>query len=98
MIRKSYYNDGNACRVTFRFEPDSETVSSVNLVSEVDDWDTVARPMTRRKDGSFSTSVTMRPGRYRFRYLVDGQRWVNDHNADDFVDNGHGDVDGVVDV
>lgn len=98
MIQKSYYGRGNQCRVTFRYTPDTE-VSTVNLVSEFDDWDESARPLIRRKDGSFSVSIVTRPGnRYRFRYLVDGERWVNDEQADDYVENAYGGTDGVIEV
>ena len=36
--------------------------------------------------------------RYRFRYLLDGRRWENDWEADDYVDNDHGGQDSVVDL
>lgn len=98
MIQKSYYGSGNQCRVTFRYTPDRE-VSSVNLVSELDDWDQSARPLTRRKDGSYSVSIVMRPGsRYRFRYLIDGDQWENDDQADAYVQNDFGGTDSVVEV
>ena len=56
-------------------------------------------PMTRRKDGRFSVTVTLSQGRsYRFRYLIDGERWENDSAADEYVDNGFGSKDGLVTV
>jgi hypothetical protein len=36
--------------------------------------------------------------RYRFRYILDGQRWENDWEADDYVDNDYGGQDSVVDL
>jgi 1,4-alpha-glucan branching enzyme len=96
MINKSFYNNGNTCRVTFRHVP-VETAESVHLVSDLDNWDTTARPMTRRKDGSFSTSLVLRSGtQVQFRYLVDGETWINDDQADEFVNNDYGEADGVV--
>jgi 1,4-alpha-glucan branching enzyme len=96
MISKSYYNNGRTCRVTFRVQPD-ESAQSVNLVSSHDDWDTTARPMTRRKDGSFSTSLVLSQGtQVKFRYLLDGNKWINDDQADDYAANEHGETDGVV--
>jgi 1,4-alpha-glucan branching enzyme len=98
MISKSYYNNGNTCRVTFRIQPDSD-VQSVHLVSDLDNWDMSSRAMARRKDGSFSTSLVMKQGsRVQFRYLLDQRTWVNDDQADEFVDNTHGETDGVVRV
>lgn len=98
MIQKTYYNEGRNCRVTFRVEPD-RPAESVNLVGEFNDWDTSAKPLTRRKDGTFSTSIVLAPNRrYRFRYVIDGERWINDDQADDYVDNNHGETDSVVEV
>ncbi len=98
MISKSFYNNGRTCRVTFRYCPE-EPAERAHLVSSHDDWDTAARPMTRRKDGCFSTSVVLSAGaRVQFRYLIDGERWVNDEQADEYVNNVHGETDGVVTV
>ena len=36
--------------------------------------------------------------RYRFRYLVDGERWQNDWQAHDYEPNEFGGDDSVVDV
>ena len=96
MITKSFYNNGRTCRVTFRHQPVHDA-DSVYLVNNQDDWDKTARPMSRRKDGSFSTSLVLRSGtRFQFRYLVDGDTWVNDDQADEYVDKNYGGTDGVV--
>lgn len=96
MITKSYYNDGRSCRVTFRYCPDRH-VETVHLISDHDDWDMTARPMVRRKDGCFSTSLVLPGGsRIQFRYLVDGSDWVNDDQADEYTQNDHGTTDAVV--
>jgi hypothetical protein len=53
--------------------------------------------MTKRKDGRFSTTLTLQQGQsYRYRYLVDGERWVDDPEPDGYVDNGYGSKDSVV--
>jgi hypothetical protein len=36
--------------------------------------------------------------RYGFRYLVDGEQWLNDRHADDYVENAYGSDDSVVDL
>jgi 1,4-alpha-glucan branching enzyme len=98
MINKTYYNDGRTCRVTFRICPDDQA-EAVHLVSDRDDWSRTARPLARRKDGCFSTSLVLRAGeRVQFRYLIDEQRWINDDQADEYVDNTHGETDGVIRV
>jgi hypothetical protein len=55
--------------------------------------------LKRRKDGSFSLTVSLPTGRhYRFRYFVDGKRWENDFAADDYSPNPFGSDDSVVKV
>jgi hypothetical protein len=53
--------------------------------------------MRKLKDGTFSVTVKLEPGRaYRFRYLIDGTRWENDWRADRYEPNSFGGDDSVV--
>jgi hypothetical protein len=55
--------------------------------------------MKKLKDGSFSATVSLDAGnKYRFRYLLDGERWENDWEADAYLPNEHGTEDSIVDV
>jgi hypothetical protein len=55
--------------------------------------------MHRDAGGGFSVTVDLDAGRaYRFRYLLDGQRWDNDWAADAYVRNDFGGDDSVVDL
>lgn len=69
---------------------------TVMLVGEFNDWSTAATPMERSAEGGFVATVQLEPGRhYRYKYLVDGSRWENDWQADDYVPNEHGGDDSV---
>jgi 1,4-alpha-glucan branching enzyme len=95
-MKKSYTKTGRSCRVTFEL-PAEINANSVVLCGEFNDWDPIQHPMKRRKDGSFSLTVSLKPGdEYRFRYLVDGERWENDWEADKYVPNEFGTEDSVV--
>lgn len=98
MLKKAYTKTGRVCRVTFGLSPEIDA-KTVNLCGEFNDWDQKSHPMKRRKDGSYSLTVSLEPGRkYRFRYLLDGERWENDWSADAYVPNPMGSDDSVVDV
>lgn len=85
-----------ACKVTFELPAGTEAQSAV-VVGEFNSWDPKATPMKRKRDGSFSTSVTLDAGReYRFRYWLDGQRWENDPQPDRLAPNVFGTYDSVV--
>jgi hypothetical protein len=55
--------------------------------------------MTRRKDGSFSLTLSLPAGQqYRYRYLLNGDRWENDPAADGYVPNHYGSDDSLVKI
>ena len=98
MIKKSYTKTGRACRVTFAV-PSEVKARKVSLCGEFNDWNRKVNPMKRRKDGSFSLTVSLSAGRdYRFRYVVDGDRWENDYAADEYRPNPFGTDDSIVKV
>lgn len=98
MLKKSYTKTGNICRVTFKL-PAEVNAETAALCGEFNDWDTSANPMKRLKDGSFSVTVSLEPGRtYRFRYWLDGERWENDWQADAYLPNDFGSEDSTVEV
>jgi hypothetical protein len=99
MITKSYSKTGRACRVTFKIPAGQAEAQSIAVLGEFNGWNADAHPMEKRKDGSWSASVTMECGRpYRFRYLLDGNHWINDPEADSAVVNQFGSEDSVVAV
>ena len=55
--------------------------------------------MKRLKNGEFAVTLMLDAGRdYAFRYVVDGQRWVNEPEADKYVRNEFGEDNSVVTV
>ena len=97
MITKSYSKTGRACRVTFKIPAGQTEAQSIAVLGEFNGWNADTTPMEKRKDGSWSATVTMDAGRpYRFRYLLDGRHWVNDEGADSAAVNQFGSEDSVV--
>ncbi|MEL7059780.1 MAG: isoamylase early set domain-containing protein [Acidobacteriota bacterium] len=97
MLKKSYSKTGRRCRVTFKLT-DVEAESAA-VLGEFNAWDETSDPLVRRKDGSFSATLSLDSGRdYRFRYLLDAEVWTNDETADALVPNRFGGEDGVLRV
>ena len=97
-MKKNYSKTGRACRVTFELPPEVNA-ETVHLCGKFNEWDRTAHPMERRKDGRFSLTIPLKPGQeYHFRYLLDGERWENDWEADAYVLNPFGSEDSVVKV
>lgn len=94
MPRKTYSKTGTKCRVTFEV-PAEAAASHAVLLADFNDWQPV--DLTRRKDGRFSTTLSLESGRaYEYRFLLDGERWYDDPTADDFVPNTFGTQNAVV--
>jgi 1,4-alpha-glucan branching enzyme len=83
--------------VTFRLPPDV-AADAACVVGEFNGWSTTSHPMTLGDDG-FVAAIPLEPGRsYRFRYVLDGERWENDWAADAYVPNEFGGDDSVIDL
>ena len=66
--------------ITFRFR--CPGARSVTLAGDFNDWDVTADPMTpdpRRE--SWAVTLELSPGRYEYKFFVDGGKWWNDPNA-----------------
>jgi 1,4-alpha-glucan branching enzyme len=96
-VIKSRGTKGKA-RVTFTVDP-RVGAQAAAVCGEWNDWSADAGIMHRDAEGGFSLTVDLDAGRtYRFRYLLDGQRWDNDWAADAYVGNDFGGEDSVVDL
>ena len=85
-------------RVTFTVDPQVGAQTAA-VCGEWNDWSAGADVMHRDAEGGFSVTVNLDAGRaYRFRYLLDGQRWDNDWAADAYQPNDFGGDDSVVDL
>lgn len=77
-------------RVYFRL--DAPGAKTVEVLGTFNDWE--ARPLKKQKDGSWSTWTNLSPGRYEYRFKVDGQ-WQNAPDAET-VANEYGSENSVV--
>ena len=82
--------------VTFELPADIMATGAV-VVGDFNGWQS-GTPMKRRRDGSLSATLRLGPGRYHYRYLLDGERWENDWQADSYVPNEFGGDDSVIDL
>jgi 1,4-alpha-glucan branching enzyme len=91
---------GNKSRVTFRLPAAAvANARKVTLVGEFNNWDPEATPLSRLETGDFAVTIQLDRGKeYRFRYLIDGERWENDWSADKYVKGPFGSDDSVVAV
>lgn len=85
MIKKTYSKDGRVCRVRFEL-PATVTAGTAFLYGDFEDGEMTAQEMKPLKSGGFSVTVSLPVGHsYRFHYLLDGSRWMNDPSDDMFM-------------
>jgi 1,4-alpha-glucan branching enzyme len=96
-LKKQYPKGGSECKVTFFLSTDTAgSAGTAHVVGDFNNWDRSANPMKRSKDGSFTVTIALQKNKeYQFRYLLDGERWENDRNADKYVTNEHGSENSV---
>jgi len=97
-MKKSYTKTGRACRVTFELPAETNAADAV-VCGEFNNWSATENPLEKKKDGRFSGTISLKAGNsYRFRYLINGERWENDWEADAYLPNEFGTEDSVVQI
>ena len=66
----------------------------VFLAGDFTNWDINSHPLKASK-GTWKTSVTLLPGRYEYRFMVDGD-WKNDPHCTTLVPNSYGSENSVL--
>jgi 1,4-alpha-glucan branching enzyme len=87
MTRKERSKKIQKRRITFKFEA-SEAKEAI-LAGDFNSWDTKKHTMKKDDKGRWTKIVTLAPGRYEYKFLVDGE-WQNDPNNDQVVHNSFG--------
>jgi anti-sigma factor RsiW len=73
-----------------------EKARSVAVAGDFNGWDAVT--MKKGEDGVWKTRLSLPPGRYRYAFVVDKEKWVADPYSATVVDSGYGGVDSVLDI
>jgi Glycogen recognition site of AMP-activated protein kinase len=72
--------------------------SAVAVVGDFNDWDPRATPLRATSDSLWSVVVPLRPGRYRYTFIVDGTRWRRDPSAPRALEDDFGTPTSVITV
>ncbi|MGN0845762.1 MAG: glycogen-binding domain-containing protein [Kiritimatiellia bacterium] len=69
---------------------------TVYLAGSFNQWSPTGKKMLDKKnDGVYTTSVKLAPGRYEYKFVIDGI-WCADPENLDFVQNDHGTLNSVI--
>ncbi|MCB0619317.1 MAG: isoamylase early set domain-containing protein [Saprospiraceae bacterium] len=101
MIKKQFLKTKPVCKTTFTLPAEAAPeAKKVTLLGEFNNWDAKKGvAMKKQKNGNFTATVELETGKeYQFRYLIDGETWENDWQADKYVQNEYGMDNSVVSV
>ncbi len=84
-IIKKYSHDSKVCQVTFTLPKEiCDNFDEISVVGDFNGWDHHRQKFSQRNaQGICSVDVILDIGKeYQFRYLCDGEVWLNEPDAD----------------
>jgi serine protease AprX len=82
-------------RLVFVFHDDA--AGSVSLAGDFNEWSQAASPLKRNGSGLWSTDIDLpHAGRFEYKFIVDGQRWIEDPSNGLKAPDNHGGLNSVV--
>lgn len=64
-----------------KFQLQSQDARNVSLVGDFNNWDAGSHPMRRNSDGLWEKTVMLAPGRYEYKFQVDGKWRLDTANS-----------------
>ena len=95
MSKKKHEKKTPKKRITFRLE--AIEAKEAILAGDFNSWDVKKHAMKRDKKGRWTKIVTLSPGKYEYKFLVDGE-WQNDPSNDEMVPNSFGSHNNILTV
>ncbi|MFH1419892.1 MAG: AAA family ATPase [Planctomycetota bacterium] len=80
-----------------RFVVRAEGARQVRLAGDFNDWNPDRAPMRAVREDTFEIRLPLAPGRYQYRYVIDGE-WRNDPVNHEVEVNPFGDLNSIVEV
>jgi len=71
---------------------------SVSLAGDFNKWSAEKGLMKKENNGIWTLEVPLQPGTYHYMFVVDGEAWVMDPNAELYRDDGYGNKNSVLRV
>ncbi len=93
--KKRMTRKASSKRVTFTFDaPDAHHVTVAGTFNE---WNSQRTPLKRLKTGTWKGNLTLQPGAYEYKFVVDGN-WITDPKNQKAVDNTFGTRNSLIEV
>jgi len=72
--------------------------SSVKIGGNFNNWNPSDEfLMERAKDGTWTKNISLKPGTYQYKFIVDG-KWIEDQNNSNYINNAYGGNNSVLEI
>ena len=78
-----------------KFAIEAPQAKTVTIAGSFNNWDASSTPLRKSKNKIWSKDITLKPGRYEYRFVVDGS-WTNDPNNPNRATNTYGSENSVI--
>ena len=82
--------------IQFIYQPLTGGKKDVFLSGDFNNWSKTHTVMLEN-NGIYETTLYLKPGKYAYKFIVDG-KWLNDDNAKEFIGDGFGGQNSVITV
>lgn len=79
------------------FELEDSEATKVSLVGSFNDWNKSANPM-KKENGVWKCTVSMKPGKFEYQFVVNETDWVVDPKSDNSVKNKYEGMNSIIEV
>jgi anti-sigma factor RsiW len=97
-VRSTAPTAEDAGTVTVRLSFYAPQARQVAVAGDFNRWTVGTDLMERRNGGVWTVDLTLRPGRYSYMFVLDGETWVTDPGAEGYQDDGFGSRNAVLQV
>jgi len=79
------------------FSYEAPNAQAVYLAGDFNEWNTTGTPLSKDKNGVWKTVLKLAPGKYQYKFVVDGN-WLFDQDNPNLADDGYGGSNSVVEI
>jgi len=90
----------STCQLTFELPLDAaQGANQIQVLGDFNNWNPAEAPAMKKGKNAYTAQVSVEAGStYQFKYLVDGQQWINDNQADRYIAGPFGAENSVLDI
>lgn len=99
-VTKKMQAGRSTCQLTFELPLDAaQGANQIQVLGDFNNWNPAEATAMKKGKNAYTAQVSVEAGAsYQFKYLVDGQQWINDNQADRYVAGPFGAENSVLDI